>query len=271
MRNIGLAIVLLVWLLLGWKMCQDQQNCCPSDAVSQVVDPVKATPVPAPPKATCTTGYVCFEDGSCDPIYADNFNTLRDSLLALVASGKKLIITGHFASTENYSGTSTASDLGMCRAEAIRQGLGSRISNDQVTLASQRTVGRTLAPHERVSFSTGASDVVVADKTLIYFPSNSTNKLSDREIERYLDDVALRVKASGERVQLTGHTDSQGSEAYNFELGRQRAIVIRTYLVSKGVASNNIIIKSDGESSPVATNDTEEGRAQNRRTELEII
>ncbi|MCL4115904.1 UNVERIFIED_CONTAM: hypothetical protein GTU68_053527 [Idotea baltica] len=159
----------------------------------------------------------------------------------------------------------------MCRAQAVRSRFGSALSDNQVALSSQRTVGRSLAPHDRVTYSIGAADKVIEDKTLIYFPYNSTDKLSDREIESYLDDVAARVISSGERVQLTGHTDSKGDAEYNMGLGRSRAVVIRDYLVSKGVTRNKVVVRSEGETSPVATNATSEGRAQNRRTELQII
>ncbi|MCL4165843.1 UNVERIFIED_CONTAM: hypothetical protein GTU68_047178, partial [Idotea baltica] len=91
------------------------------------------------------------------------------------------------------------------------------------------------------------------------------------EVENYLDDVADRVKKSGERVRLTGHTDSFGDDASNQRLGQNRADIIKRYLVSKGVASSKILTASKGESSPLTTNATKAGRAENRRTELQII
>jgi len=250
-------------------MCTEHERCChQTDTTAKVTEAVTPAPVPEVAKATCTTGYVCFADNSCDPIFADNFNRHRDSILALLRNGQKLTITGHYQSGETYSGS--AADLGLCRAQAVRNRFGSSLTDNQVALSSQRTVGRALAIHDRVTYSIGAADKVIEDKTLIYFPYNSTDKLSDREIERYLDDVADRVKSSGERVQLTGHTDSKGDAEYNMGLGRSRAVVIRDYLVSKGVTRNKIVVRSEGETSPVATNATSEGRAQNRRTELQI-
>ncbi len=269
MRNIGIIIIILLWLALGFRMCQDQQRCCGEPAATTKVVQ-KTTPVPIAPKASCTSGYVCFADGSCDPIFRDNFNNLRDSLLGLISSGQVLRITGHFSSKESYTGS--AEDLGMCRAMAIRKRFGALLKDGQVELSSQRTVGRTLALDRRVSYSINKNEVKsVKRKTLIYFPYNSTDKLADAEIEKYLDAVAAQVKTSGERIRLTGHTDSKGRPEYNLELGRRRAIVIRNYLVSKGVPKSKIIVTSKGEAEPVASNNTKEGRAQNRRTVLEII
>ena len=258
-------------VLFSWQMCTEQERCCgdQADSTTKVTEAVTPAPNALAANVSCTIGYVCFAENSCDPIYADNFSRHRDSILALIRNGQKLTITGHYQSGETYKGTS--SDLGMCRAEAIRNRFGSALADNQVALSSQRTVGRALASHDKITYSIGAVDKVIEDKTLIYFPYNSTDKLSDSEIERYLDDVAARVKSSGERVQLTGHTDSEGEAEFNMGLGRSRAVVIRDYLVSKGVTRNKVVVRSEGEASPVATNATSGGRAQNRRTELQII
>ncbi|MCX8072241.1 MAG: OmpA family protein [Candidatus Binatia bacterium] len=73
------------------------------------------------------------------------------------------------------------------------------------------------------------------------------------------------------RVRAEGHTDSVGSEDYNLRLSQRRAEAVRTYLIGKGIAPQRIEAVSFGESRPVASNDTPEGRAQNRRVELHVI
>ncbi|MCL4132820.1 UNVERIFIED_CONTAM: hypothetical protein GTU68_002768 [Idotea baltica] len=111
----------------------------------------------------------------------------------------------------------------------------------------------------------------IQDRTLIYFPYNSTNKLNDAEVEKYLDALAIKIIKSNNRVRLTGHTDNKGTPEYNLELGQNRAEVIKSYLLSKGVQHENLVTLSKGEVQPISENETEQGRAQNRRTELEII
>ena len=69
-------------------------------------------------------------------------------------------------------------------------------------------------------------------------------------------------------LEVQGHTDSQASDAYNLELSQRRAETVVTYLTLFGVAPHRLTAKGYGESAPVATNDTEEGRAKNRRVEL---
>jgi outer membrane protein OmpA-like peptidoglycan-associated protein len=71
-------------------------------------------------------------------------------------------------------------------------------------------------------------------------------------------------------IKVIGHTDSQGSDAYNQKLSERRASSVAAYLLSQGVAPNKLTSEGRGESQPVVDNDTEEGRAQNRRVELHI-
>jgi outer membrane protein OmpA-like peptidoglycan-associated protein len=72
------------------------------------------------------------------------------------------------------------------------------------------------------------------------------------------------------QVIIKGHTDSEGSERFNQSLSEQRADRVRSFLISEGVATSRITALGFGESLPVATNGTPEGRSQNRRVELEI-
>jgi len=87
-----------------------------------------------------------------------------------------------------------------------------------------------------------------------------------------LDDLATKVNAINLEVVIAiGHTDSIGSDAYNQKLSVRRAESVKAYLVSKGVAPNRIYTEGKGEKQPVASNTTKEGRAKNRRVEIEVI
>jgi OOP family OmpA-OmpF porin len=92
------------------------------------------------------------------------------------------------------------------------------------------------------------------------------------EGRQMLDQVAAQAGAVNlETLIATGHTDSIGTEAYNLKLSQRRANAVKTYLVSKGIDANRIYVEGKGESSPVASNKTSEGRAKNRRVEIEIV
>lgn len=84
-----------------------------------------------------------------------------------------------------------------------------------------------------------------------------------------LDNAAETLKEWGEaKIEVAGHTDSKASDDYNMKLSQKRAEAVRDYLIGKGIAAERLSAKGYGESSPVADNETEEGRAKNRRVEL---
>ena len=72
-------------------------------------------------------------------------------------------------------------------------------------------------------------------------------------------------------IEISGHTDNVGSAAYNQNLSEARAKSVVDYLIKHGIAANRLHFKGHGFEQPIATNDTEEGRAKNRRTEFKII
>ena len=83
--------------------------------------------------------------------------------------------------------------------------------------------------------------------------------------------VDILKKHADKKVEIQGHTDSIGTEAYNEKLGMRRADSVKNYLVDKGVTAENLSTVSFGESNPVADNGTKEGRAMNRRVEFKVM
>jgi outer membrane protein OmpA-like peptidoglycan-associated protein len=86
----------------------------------------------------------------------------------------------------------------------------------------------------------------------------------DNIYQVFIDNPAMEV-------EISGHTDSDGSEAYNLKLSQERANAIKEYIVSKGIVDAKIKAVGYGETKPVASNDTEEGKGQNRRVEFKIL
>ncbi len=93
--------------------------------------------------------------------------------------------------------------------------------------------------------------------------SESANEL-DRLIKLLTDNPGIRI-------ELGSHTDSKGSDAYNMKLSQQRSESVVTYLIGKGIAASRLEAKGYGETVPIASNDTDDGRQQNRRTEFKIL
>jgi OmpA-OmpF porin, OOP family len=87
-----------------------------------------------------------------------------------------------------------------------------------------------------------------------------------------LDDLIGKVKGINlEVVIAVGHTDSIGSDAYNQALSMRRSEAVKAYLVSNGIEKNRVYTEGKGEKQPVADNKTKEGRAKNRRVEIEVV
>ena len=87
-----------------------------------------------------------------------------------------------------------------------------------------------------------------------------------------LDDLISKIQGINlEVIIAVGHTDSVGSDAYNQKLSIRRSEAVKAYLVSKGIEKNRVYTEGKGEKQPVADNKTAEGRAKNRRVEIEVV
>jgi outer membrane protein OmpA-like peptidoglycan-associated protein len=83
--------------------------------------------------------------------------------------------------------------------------------------------------------------------------------------------VGLMKATPALRIEVGGHTDNVGNDAANQLLSEQRANAVRDFLVKQGIDASRVVAKGYGETKPVATNETDEGRAQNRRTEVTVL
>jgi len=113
-------------------------------------------------------------------------------------------------------------------------------------------------------------EVVLSDDSM-KFPT-AQDALSP-EAEARLAELTQRLKAENRNVylEIQGHTDAVGDEDYNEQLGQARAEAVRRFLSRDGIALNRMATISYGEAAPVASNDTEEGRAQNRRVAIVVL
>jgi len=107
---------------------------------------------------------------------------------------------------------------------------------------------------------------------LIYFEFNDSRFKPDPQTDNsILPFKSWLEKYPGSRLSVTGHTDIVGTPEFNNELGLKRAQVVTAYLVNQGIPANRILTESLGETRPVASFITSEGRSKNRRTEISII
>lgn len=109
---------------------------------------------------------------------------------------------------------------------------------------------------------------VVLNNIFFDFDKATLRRESQPELNRLVKMLRENPRL---RLRIGGHTDNKGSDEYNQKLSENRAQAVVAYLVSKGIAADRLEAKGYGESVPVATNETSEGRQRNRRTEFEIL
>lgn len=115
------------------------------------------------------------------------------------------------------------------------------------------------------------SAVIPAD-VIIYFAFDKAEINPDASLEKYILESKAYLDQNVEaRLKFTGHTCSIGTDEYNQGLGQRRAQSAKQYFESKGVPVRNCIVESMGEKEPAADNQSESGRAKNRRTVITII
>jgi len=206
-----------------------------------------------------------------------------------------LEITGRYFADE--ANNTTYDNLGLARASAARALLVDEIPAERMRLKGELVEREEVDelksnPFEALAFNwtrrempkeegVAAADAEEAkepeteiiemdDRIIIYFPYNSAQGKIDQTVANYLDKLAERIKETNESVSIIGHTDDKGATDYNQKLGMQRAQSIQARLVKQGVTKGSIDVNSMGETKPVATNDTEQGRQLNRRTVVQL-
>ena len=131
------------------------------------------------------------------------------------------------------------------------------------------------ALRERMA-GTGVDVIRQGDNITLDMPSNITFAFNsanlDPKFDPVLDNVASTLTEYNQTiVEVAGHTDSIGSDAVNQRLSEQRAASVGNYLMSKGLVRDRFILTGAGKTRPIASNDTEAGRAQNRRVEITLV
>ncbi len=115
----------------------------------------------------------------------------------------------------------------------------------------------------------GCDKEVLVQLEGVHFAFDSA-KLRATQVDELDEAVATLKKHENVQIEIAGHTDSVGSDSYNMKLSRERAETVRDYLVNRGISAARLTTRGYGESNPVVSNDTDVGRAKNRRVELRI-
>ena len=269
-RTIKVLLIIVLWFLytaIVYEGCF--RECC--EGSTEVAE--KTTPV----KEEITRYPIDFQWGNPSAFQNNGFAELKRGHLNAMKDDEIFEITGIYY--EGEAAPEGFANMGLARAAAIKKLYIPDIPEDRIRLNSQKRGGTDAvegyfesASLKWISNKAEAHKLEkLADRVIIRFPFNSTQKDVDAEVDEYLSKLAKRLIASGESVRLTGHTDSKGTERYNKRLSRKRAEKIKRILTKKGVKSSQIEVAYKGSSEPKASNNTEAGRHENRRVVVELL
>ena len=180
----------------------------------------------------------------------------------VIGAGSGAVIGGILG---NNIGNKKNSALGAVLGGVIGGVVGNVIGNKMDKQAKEIKQTIPGAEVERV----GDGIKITLPESIVNFAFDSANLSSDAKVN--LDKLAtVLINNPDTDINIYGYTDSKGADSYNLTLSEKRAMAVKNYLSQKGVASSRLISMGMGESSPVATNDTDMGRAKNRRVEFAI-
>ena len=212
--------------------------------------------------------------------------TLGVSAAALVAAG--CTTTDPYRSNPPRNNTGTGAIVG-----AVAGGLLGYLTNtsDSEEGRTNALIGAGVGPHagaavgnymdrqqrelEQQLSGSGVGVAREGDTLILRMPSDVTFATASANIDSrfyaVLDDVAQVLNTYDQSiVDIVGHADSRGELAYNQTLSEQRASSVAGYLINRGVLRERLYVAGMGETAPIASNDTEQGRAMNRRVEIVI-
>jgi outer membrane protein OmpA-like peptidoglycan-associated protein len=203
------------------------------------------------------------------------FESFQQEILEGLSEENRLEIIGLYF--EGESKPDSFENMGLARAEKIKSLFSPPIPEERILMRARLVNAPENAENSyfeaaRFNWMEGERKSVeeLDDRIIIRFEINSTERIYDPAVDEYLEKLANRIKETGEKVSLTGHTDNVGEAADNLRLGQRRAETVKDLLLSKGVSSEQVSVASKGESQPVATNATPEGKQDNRRVEVQL-
>ncbi len=247
-----LLFLLLVWLAWGWY--KDTVVCCEEKQ--------------APPVAV-KYGPLIFDCATDGVITNDLWPDKKQEILGARQEGKKLLLVAPYFQGEDAA-------RGIARGQKVKA-LFTELAPEDVVVEG-RPVGDCEATREnmlhelRYKWVTRNDDVIeLYDRTAILYRYDSDQEIVTPAVDAFSKEIAEFLKETGDRIQLTGHTDSDGEDDYNMELGLKRANEYKEHLMSLGVPEAQIEVGSKGESEPAVPNDTPENKQRNRRVTVQII
>lgn len=295
MYLLGIIITILVGTYFFMKCC----SCCglPTTNTNSVNSTNEEVKTPVEPEATSYP--FSLKGNGFEFSNNDNFNfkssefKYQEPLSENVNKGvtalqqyldkdatNAVTITGYYTGTEENN--SAYPNLGIARANAIKNYVvASGVPSSKLNIAGQLI--DSMVPKDNIYYGPVAYEPIIAEDNtaqmdalylkikanplVLHFKTGEAAiNLTTEQRQKIADISTYLDKVEGAMCTVVGHTDNTGIRTNNINLGLNRANFAKQYLIGNGISSAKINTSSKGPDEPIATNDTEEGKAQNRRT-----
>lgn len=287
-------IALLLWMGAStyWHVCKIKELC---------VEPAAVVVPPLPPPVEIEPLHI--QDDDSLTLTADgnfgfaksgaeaNMSAVRpelDSLAGylLARPGKRLNIVGYYSSDE--TNTTTYPDLGIARAEGIKQYLVSKgLAAERISTSSElldtlpmsadsvrggiNFIFKEPIPTTEEGLANAQKYEGVFKPMDLYFPTGSADYIKTDANRQFVEEAQKFLAANPDKkLLLTGHTDNEGDDDTNMTLSKERAEGVKKQLTKLGIASAQLTTDAKGETQPKEPNETPEGRRANRRVAIVI-
>lgn len=216
-------------------------------------------------------GYVALATSRGDQLNANRqIESLNRDRANIVSQARTRQLSAAEAATANAQAATAAAEARATQAQVVAAGaVADSATADAARMAAEARTAAVLAELAGYEHKTSALGVTLILRDLQFASASAV--LGSGARGRLAPLAAFLARQPATRIQIAGHTDSQGSDASNTELSARRAASVGAYLSSTGVSTARISSVGMGEASPVATNATAAGRAISRRVEVTIL
>ncbi len=300
-----ILLTIIIGTILYWFLCC---NVCCTESMNtgEETTNTKESLKPAVKDPTSIPFSITDAQGKLSYTVDDNFNfntsgaSILDPVPVLVQDGtasisdyvktnpnKKLAITGYYKSDENN--TSSYENLGIARAEAVKKYMiqkgvpaeimetFGKLNDSMIPDENGILYGPIKLDMDTIEAENAADTAKMAmceelrkNPLVVYFNTGqSTTGINASQKEKF-KAIAECLQTLNTSVRIIGNTDNTGSDDLNNNLGQARANFGKNYLIKQGVSADKISTSSNGENSPVASNENANGRSKNRRIEITI-
>lgn len=298
-----ILLVVVIGTILHWylccSVCYTDKNCI-TTTNNEAVTPETKNPTLLPFSIKDDNGSLSFSVNESFNFKKSTFS-IHDSVSTSVNNGiamikeyldtngnKQINITGYY--TNDEVNNSAFPNLGHARANAVKnymtfKGVSSKLINTNGQLYNDLIADSNHILYGPLSFDMitktqdsskdeellkTACDRIKEEPLMLYFKTGQASiNLTEQQRQKFAD-ISACVDKLGVKVQVVGHTDNTGTPENNLKLGQERTDFVKNYLIHNGILPTNITTISEGQNKPIADNNTDEGRAKNRRIEITI-